>query len=45
MPGDVLMGIDAQLQAGIDNVMKRIEEDPRELPPPPPYPDKSKPKS
>ncbi|MCO6438916.1 MAG: PD40 domain-containing protein [Phycisphaerae bacterium] len=45
MPGDVLKGIDAQLQAGIDNLRKRIGDDPRDLPPPPPYPDKSKPKS
>jgi len=42
MPGDVLQGKDAQLDAAIENVMKRIAEQPFELPSPPPYPDKSK---
>jgi tricorn protease len=43
MPGDVLRGIDAQLDAAIANVMKRLADEPVELPPPPPYPDKSRP--
>ena len=42
MPGDVLRGKDAQLEATIENVLKRIKEDPPDLPPPPSFPDKSK---
>jgi len=42
MPGDVVRGKDAQLDAGIENVLKRLKENPAELPPPPAYPDKSK---
>jgi tricorn protease len=42
MPGDVLRGVDAQLDAGIENLLKRIAEKPPVLPPPPPYPDKSR---
>ncbi len=42
MPGDVLRGKDAQLDAAIEHVLRRIAEEPFELPPPPPYPDKSK---
>ncbi|MHC4695194.1 MAG: S41 family peptidase [Planctomycetota bacterium] len=42
MPGDVLRGEDAQLAAGVENVLKRLAEDPKDIPPPPPYPDKSK---
>jgi tricorn protease len=42
MPGDVLRGQDAQLEAAIEYLMKRLQEDPMEIPPPPPYPDKSK---
>ena len=42
MPGDVLRGVDTQLDAGIENVLKRIAEKPPVLPPPPPYPDKSR---
>ncbi len=44
MPGDVMRGKDAQLDAGIENVLQRLKEDgPFELPPPPAYPDKSRP--
>ena len=42
MPGDVLRGKDAQLEAGIEYILKRLEEDPMEIPSPPAYPDKSK---
>jgi len=42
MPGDVLRGQDTQLETGIANIMKRIKEDPRDLPPHPAFPDKSK---
>jgi len=42
MPADVLRGKDAQLEAGIEYLLKRLAEDPMEIPPPPPYPDKSK---
>jgi len=36
LPGDLLAGHDAQLQAGIDYLMKQIEEHPMTLPSPPP---------
>jgi tricorn protease len=36
LPGDLLAGHDAQLQAGIDYLMKQIEEHPMALPSPPP---------
>ena len=42
MPGDVLRGKDAQLEAGIENVLRRIKEEPMTVPLPPEYPDKSK---
>ncbi len=42
MPGDVWRGKDAQLDAAIEHVMKQLKEHPVEVPPPPPYPDKSK---
>ncbi|UCC29410.1 MAG: PD40 domain-containing protein [Phycisphaerales bacterium] len=42
MPGDVLLGKDAQLEAGVEYILKRLEEDPMEIPSPPAYPDKSK---
>ncbi|MFQ5590093.1 MAG: S41 family peptidase, partial [Phycisphaerae bacterium] len=42
MPGDVLRGEDSQLSVGIEYVLKRLAEDPKEVPLPPPYPDKSK---
>jgi tricorn protease len=42
MPADVLRGKDTQLDAAIENVMKRLAEHPVDLPPPPPFPDKSK---
>ena len=42
LPGDVLRGKDAQLDAAITYVLKQLQAHPAELPPPPPYPDKSK---
>ncbi len=42
MPGDVLRGQDSQLETGIANILKRIKEDPRDLPERPAFPDKSK---
>lgn len=42
MPSEVLRGKDAQLEAGIAHVLERIKEDPMDVPPVPPYPDKSK---
>ena len=41
-PSDVLRGKDAQLEAGVEYILKRLEEDPMEIPSPPAYPDKSK---
>ncbi len=41
LPHATFGGQDAQLQAGIEYLLKRIESDPRPVPPPPPYPDKS----
>ncbi|MEQ9404860.1 MAG: S41 family peptidase [Cyclobacteriaceae bacterium] len=40
-PHATFKGEDAQLQAAIDYLQKLIKEDPREVPPPPAYPDKS----
>lgn len=42
VPGDVLAGRDAQLERAIEVLMPKIEYDPRPIPDPPPYPDKSK---
>lgn len=42
-PGNVLRGIDEQLDAGIQNVMQRIPAEGFEMPPVPAYPDKSRP--
>jgi tricorn protease len=42
MPGDVLRGKDAQLEAGLQYVLDRLENDPKVIPPVPAYPDKSK---
>jgi tricorn protease len=43
MPVDVLAGRDAQLEAALELLGDRLAADPRQLPDPPPYPDKSKP--
>ncbi len=42
MPGDVLRGEDTQLAVGIENILRRLAEDPKETPPPPAFPDKSR---
>ena len=42
VPGDVLKGRDAQLEKAIEILMSKIQADPRPIPDPPPYPDKSK---
>jgi len=40
-PHATFNGQDAQLDAGIDHLLQLIEKDPRPVPAPPPYPDKS----
>lgn len=41
LPHSTFKGEDAQLQAAIKYLQDLIEKDPRDVPPPPPYPDKS----
>jgi len=41
LPHATFAGSDAQLQAAIDLLMQEIKQDPRPVPPHPPYPDKS----
>ena len=41
LPHATFNGKDAQLEAAIEHLKKLIEENPREVPPPPPYPDKA----
>ena len=41
MPHATFNGQDAQLEAAIDFLLEKIREDPRAVPEPPPYPDKS----
>lgn len=41
LPHATFHGGDAQLEAGIEHLLKRIEEDPREVPRPPRFPDLS----
>ena len=41
LPHATFEGTDAQLQAGIDLLKQEIKDDPRPVPPHPPYPDKS----
>jgi tricorn protease len=41
LPHATFIGKDAQLEAAIAHLQKLIAEDPREVPPPPAYPDKS----
>lgn len=43
MPGDVVRGKDAQLDAGIENVMRRLPTEAFVEPPVPPYPNKARP--
>ncbi|HVP13807.1 MAG TPA: hypothetical protein VMV94_21715, partial [Phycisphaerae bacterium] len=42
MPGDVVRGKDTQLDACLAQVQKMMKENPKEIPPPPPYPNKSR---
>ncbi len=41
LPHATFNGGDAQLEAAIEYLLEEIRKDPREVPPPPPYPDKS----
>ena len=41
LPHATFNGGDAQLDAAIEHLLEEIRADPREVPPPPPYPDKS----
>ena len=41
LPHATFNGQDAQLDAAIKHLQKLMKEDPRKVPPPPPYPDKS----
>ena len=41
LPHKTFLGEDAQLDAAINYLLKKIEEDPREVPDPPDHPDKS----
>ena len=40
LPHETFMGKDRQLEAAIQHILELIKEDPREVPPPPPYPNK-----
>ena len=42
LPHATFLGADAQLDAAIDHLLRRIDEDPRPVPDPPPHPDKSR---
>ena len=42
LPADVLEGTDSQLEAGIRFLLNKIKEAPMDIPPTPPFPDKSK---
>ncbi|MFW6198248.1 MAG: hypothetical protein ACOC5E_00345, partial [Acidobacteriota bacterium] len=41
LPHATFEGEDAQLEAAVEHLLRRIEEDPRPIPEAPPYPDKS----
>ena len=41
LPRATFHGSDAQLDAAIDHLLELIAEDPRDVPPPPEFPDKS----
>jgi tricorn protease len=43
MPGDVLKGKDAQLDATLHYLLEQLQKDPKSLPLPPPYPNKARP--
>jgi tricorn protease len=42
MPGQILRGRDQQLERAVDVILEMLEQDPKEMPELPPYPDKSK---
>ncbi|NMB99460.1 MAG: hypothetical protein GYA35_04170, partial [Thermoanaerobaculaceae bacterium] len=44
MPKDVLEGKDAQLETVVNYLLEEIKKDPKEIPPPPPYPNKARPR-
>ena len=44
LPHATFKGRDAQLEAALRHLKRRIAEDPRPVPPHPPYPDKSLPR-
>jgi tricorn protease len=41
-PAEVLAGKDAQLSKALEVLQQMIRDDPKTIPDPPPYPDKSK---
>jgi tricorn protease len=43
MPGDVVKGKDAQLEAAVGYLMDQLKKDPLSIPAPPPYPNKARP--
>ncbi len=43
LPGDVLKGKDAQLDSALGYLMELVAKNPKEVPPPPPYPNKARP--
>ena len=43
MPGDVVKGKDAQLEAAVGYLMDQLKKDPLSIPGPPPYPNKARP--
>lgn len=44
MPKDVLEGKDTQLETAVKYLLEEIKKDPKEIPPPPPYPNKARPR-
>jgi tricorn protease len=44
MPKDVLEGKDEQLETVVNYLLDKVKEDPKEVPPPPPYPNKARPR-
>jgi tricorn protease len=41
LPHETFLGKDRQLEKAVEVLKQKIAEDPREVPPPPPYPDKT----
>lgn len=44
MPKEVLEGKDPQLETAVNYLLEELRKDPKEIPPPPPYPNKARPK-